>query len=278
MTLRYVTTNLLASASDLTLTPSSLNGAPWNSIENLYCGRPSLPFRFGGIGAVPTPEWLCIDFGAATAVTFCGIFNHNLTYLPSTGGLLHLSSCTADCVAGACAGACTLDLDATRMLQHSRNTYGFVTCAAAQWWLLEVADPTNTDGFIELGELVLGRWQEFSSGVHVQPGRPDSPVYHRGTIETHYGQLWPSYYSEAQEFELRLKNVKDAATVDELHTFLSAVQQAGGQFIYIPDHRQLFCYYVMVLNHESMRLVYGEGELREWRMKLRTLAEGVSLL
>ena len=286
MAFRYVITNLIN--EDCTLYSSSED--PVHVLENIYIGQPSQVFRFEGVGSVILPEWICVDLTMVKAVNFCGIFNTNLTYLPTTGGTLTYRNCASGCptMAGACdwfgGGFTGESQDLTpRMLENSRNVGAFPLFTPRQYHLLEVADPTNPDSYVEIGEWVLGICAEFSAGIHIQPGRPDSPKFPSGMRETAYGQLKETYYGEYQEFELGIKNINDAAAVDELNVFLRAVKLGGGKFIYIPDHNRNFCYYVMVMNQESTREIYGTGdrcakELRNWRMKLRTLVEGISFV
>jgi len=283
-------------------------------LENLYNERPSWPYRTRGVGASGTPEWICVDLGTYSGVqhdvTFVGLFNHNLsTPLNIAGGdLLTLRGCDEGCpgVSGACdweqTGICYTDLttmptdacgDActgTQPIADFRNLYHKVDCAPGhQYWLLEMIDQNNTDGYIEIGELVLGRWSEFHRGsvsghdnwVRLSPGRADGPEFYMGKQRTHYGQDWVTYYSDSERFELTFTNMNDACVVDEVHAFLRTVQLSGGKFIIVPDDTKPFCYYVVIENLRDYadRLIYGGGkELREWRLELKTLTQGIRLL
>ncbi|NIO42656.1 MAG: hypothetical protein GTO41_22430 [Burkholderiales bacterium] len=272
-------------------------------LENLYNVRPSLPYRSTGIGAVGSPEWVCIDLGTASGVeynvTFAGLFNHNLTALGAAGDELRLKGCNDPCVSS---GGCdwdnpdcevdltTMECAGTQPVADFRNLYHKISCAPGhRYWRLDVIDQNNTDGYLELGELVLGQWQRFprgavtgeSSWVRLSPGRADGPTFYMGKQRTHYGQDWTTYYSESERFELKLTTQNDPCIVDALHVFLRTVQQAGGRFVIMPDETKPFCYYVSVenLRDYAERLMYGATrELREWRLELRTLTEGVRLL
>ena len=67
----------------------------------------------------------------------------------------------------------------------------------------------------------------------------------------------------------------------ESQAFLQDVQLVGGRFVIVPDDEKPFCYYVVVENLRDFadRKIYGRsGELREWRLRLKSLTEGVRLL
>lgn len=286
-------------------------------LENIYNERPSLPYRAIGVGTPATPEYICIDLGTHSGVehnvTFVGLFNHNLsTPLDIVGGdLLTLKACDYDCPrqSGACdwehSAMCYTDLTTmptdvcgatcagTQPIADFRNLWHKIDCAPGhQFWLLEIVDQGNADGYIEIGELVLGQWQQFPRGildagvatdpwVRLSPGRVDGPEFFMGKQRTHWGQDWSTFYSECERFELTFTTQNDPCRVDAVHAFLKAVQRTGGRFVLVPDDTKPFCYYVIVdnLRDYADRLVYGRTrELREWRLKLKTLTEGVRLL
>ena len=272
-------------------------------LENLYNQRPSKPYRTTGIGAPPgSPEFICVNLGTYSGVeyevTLAAIFNHNLTQLEVANDELRLKGCVDFC--SAASGSCdwdnpdcerdltTMRCAGTQPIPNFLNTYHKIDCPAGyQYWRLDMIDQGNAAGYLEIGEFWLGQWQEFHKGdpddnwVHLQPGRADGPMFWMGNQRTHYGQDWTNYRSDAEHFSLRFKNVNDPCIVDEIHAFLRAVQQTGGRFVLIPDDRKPFCYYVLIENLKNYadRLVYGdEGELREWKLELKTLTQGVALL
>lgn len=288
MGLRYVIENLIN--DNTTITRSSEDTLYVK--ENLYNERPSLPFRTTAKDA----QWVCADFGKDTEVTFVGIFNHNLTTEP---GLLQL------CGGGAC-GECTCTIDMTlppdancaeeacgsQPTADFRNTWSKVDCEVNhRYWTLKITD-TPDEAYYEIGEWVLGQWQQFPRGildadvatdpwVRLSPGRADGPEFFMGNQRTHWGQDWSTYYSEAARFELTFTNQNDPCVVDAIHAFLSTVQKAGGRFVLVPDDTKPFCYYVIIdnLRDYADRLIYGwTRELRQWRLRLKSLAEGIRLL
>lgn len=295
---------------------------PLYKVKNIYNERPSLPYRTKavagvspGIGEPGAPEHICIDLGTHSGVihdvTFVGIFNHNLsTPLAVDDDLLTLKGCDDACPdeIGACgwehSAMCYTDLTSMpsdlcsectgkQPIADFRNLWHKVDCAPGhRYWLLEIVDQGNADGYIEIGELVLGQWQQFPRGildagvatdpwVRLSPGRVDGPEFFMGKQRTHWGQDWSTFYSECERFELTFTTQNDPCRVDAVHAFLKAVQRTGGRFVLVPDDTKPFCYYVIVdnLRDYADRLVYGRTrELREWRLKLKTLTEGVRLL
>jgi len=306
MILLYVLTNYLdglAIGSYTTKSTDTLYIA-----TNLANERPSLPYRTTGVGSAGDPEYICIDLGGSYVVTFIGIFNHNFTLLEAPNDLLTLKGCDDGCpgVSGACdwnqSGICFTDLttmpsdpcgvcSGTQPIENFRNLWHKVDCTNIdyRYWLLEMIDTTNTDGYLEIGELVLGQWQQFPRGiltgddswVRLSPGRADGPEFFMGKNRTHWGQDWSTHYSEYERFDLVLTTQNDPCIVDAIHTFLKAVQLTGGRFVLVPDDSKPFCYYVIIdhLRDYAERKIYGRtGELREWQLKLKSLTEGVRLL
>lgn len=251
-------------------------------MENVCNRRPSLPFRFAGVGSIGNPEWICFEFGSDGLITLAAIFNHNLTALTGANDLLQLKGCLGGCdgtfICNWAAPDFPLELKA-RLVADFNNLFRRLS-QNYPFWRIDVIDESNPDGFIELGEIYLGEYHKFSKDVHLQPGRADGPSFYMSNQRTAYGQDWTAYLSESEHFSLTFKNINDPNVRDEFHSFLSAIQATGGKFIVIPDHRRPFCYYVMIenLDNYSERLIYGERELRQWRLELKTLTKGIALL
>ena len=274
-------------------------------LENLFNERPSFPYRTTDIGMIGSPEWICIDIGSAQWLTFAAIFNHNLTQLETAGDELRLKGCDDPCDGSAACDwdnpGCEKDLTAlpspdcepscsgTQPVENFCNLYHTFNCDAAhQYWRLDMIDQANTDGFLEVGELFLGQWQYFGRGsltnspnwVRLTPGRDDGPVFNMNHQLTYAGQDWINYHSDAEGFTLSFTNLNDPCIVDELQVFLRTVMRAGGKFVIVPDDAMPFCYYVAIMNKRDFahRTIYGLKELREWRLELKTLVEGITLL
>lgn len=236
-------------------------------MENLYNKRPSKPFRFTD----QDDEWIKVYLGTAGYVTFAGIFNHN--FMCDGDTVVRIEAADADFTPGTGAEDEAWDMECCEenaCLQLSGDY---------PWWALYVDDPNNN--VPEIGEFVLGVWANFNK-AYVQPGREDGPYFRKTGSETHWGQNWDAYLSEGEEFSFRIKTINaNKCDEDELQTFIKEVQQAGGKFIYIPDDDCICkCYYVRLAKTEGFaaRLVYGDGELREWAIPLRTLVTGIEML
>lgn len=310
MILLYVLTNYLDGLKIESYTTKSTDTL--YVATNVANERPSLPYRTGtnGYGTLDSPEYICVDFGAGKEkeITFVGIFNHNFT---QTLNWLRLKGCDDNCITcdwmyanaevdpGCDENLITYPTDpcngctGTYPVVDFKNIWHKIDCLGIdyRYWRLEMVDLNNTDGYLEIGELVLGQWQQFPRGildtptspawVRLSPGRADGPEFFMGKDRTHWGQDWSTHYSEYERFELTLTTQNDPCIVDAIHTFLKAVQLTSGRFILVPDDTKPFCYYVIVdnLRDYAERRIYGRtGELREWRFKLKSLTEGVRLL
>lgn len=259
MSLYYVTTNLVDS---LTL-PQETYVSSEDSIyvyENLYNGRPSKPFRF----TTKANQWIKVQLLSSQAVTFVGLFGHNLT----SGATLTLESAAADAGYGL----------VKTLTWRDKNLYKLFN-GNDKWWKLNVSDAGNS-AYPQIGEYVLGTWSKFDN-ARVQPGRADGPAVYMADKVSHYGQDWSKHYANTEGLTIRLMNLNDPSVVDDLQTFLKDIfENSDGKFILIPDHEQPHCFYVRVKNRRDFarRLVYGTKELREWKLELETLAEGITLL
>lgn len=278
--LRYSINNFIGSGTPIY---SSSEDALY-TLEHLYNVRPSLPFRFEGIGTTSgaIPEWICVDLNEAKTPTLCAIFNHNFV-MNQSGDLLNMKACDDACPGQS--GACDWDLPAhnmsllDRMVDNFQNLYRIFNWGAHQYWYWEFIDSMNPDGFIQLGDLFLGTAQAFSH-ARLEPGRTDGPVFYEGTSTTYQGQIWSNFYSNAEGFSIKIRSQNDPAQVDELRLFLVAVKKAGGKFVFIPDDHFKFCYYVHMQNTEGFGAQLMKGmdcEDYEWTIELRTLTEGVML-
>jgi len=293
MSIAYVIENFIN--VDTLHSVSSEDPSGFYDKKRLYMERPSWPLRFEGKGSMgpPVPEWICIDHGEDKRITFAGIFNHNLTATPER---FCLKGCVSAC--GVCdweaAPAWEEDMRG-RILSNTFADHQFIFPNSHKWiergqryQRFEFIDTTNPDGYIEIGEAVLGTKYQFASTVYLQPGRPDGPIFHMGNQQTPYGQDHPNYYSYDERFVLKFMNINDVRIQDEVQMFLIRVQQNGGRFILIPDDEVgLYpadyiprCYYVIIENKRDYanRLVHGwSNELREWGINLKTLTMGLKL-
>lgn len=261
MSLIYITTNLLNSttlpADDATYRSSE---DAIYQVEYLYNKRPSLPFRW----TAKVGDWVKVELTERQIVSFAGIFGHNLT-----------SAATVQLHASGWNGGWKLIKNFTHRPEDMYIKFG----AKELWWRLSVSDAGNS-AYPQIGEFVLGLHSTFAN-AKVTPGRSDGPTFFMGDNVTHYGQDWDNFYSDAETMSISLRNVNDPTTEDDVQTFLKAIfRNEDGRFILIPDDTKPQCYYVKVMNRGGFadRLVYGSQELRDWRMEVKTLTKGITLL
>jgi hypothetical protein len=283
MSIRYAIINFIDDTCEL----SACTEHDIYVVENLYNVRPSKPYRSEGIGLDSgcIPEWVCVDLGYARRPDFVGVFNHNLEPELS-GDMFELQACDGPCPgeSGACSWSTpdfSVDLSG-RIIEDFKNLCQYFECDSGghQYWRLAFADTGNPDNYAEIGEWFLGVWDTLPN-AHLQPGRQDGPRFFEGTNITKYGQIWPNYLGEAEEFVIEIVNTNDPAQVDALRLFLQDVKRNNGRFVFIPDDYFPFCYYVYLENMGKFGKQLIKGALCEahsWNLELRTLTEGVALL
>lgn len=275
MSMLYLTENLLT-GDDVTLYQSSEDTL--YVVENIYCGRPSKPFRTTGVGAAGSPEYVAVQFNAPKSVNFFGLFNHNLTAL--AGGddaLLLKGSGYAHAAANWASPDYSIDL-ADRLITGWNDIYKLIGYAS-RTYRLEVIDTLNANGYIELGELFLGNFTELSN-ARVQPGRQESPELHWIRNKTAFGQHWTEALAHSAKLRLELWNLNDPAQLDSVRTMITAIHSAGGHFVIVPDSSLPFAYYVALANDGGFMQSVARGltsEVSSWTLELETLTKGIIL-
>lgn len=228
--------------------------------ENLYCGRPSKPFKFTAAAA----QWIKINLGAAQTVNVAALFNHTFT-------------ATVDLDLLAYSDAWITSIYNQPMAWRQYDLYKKLN-QPARWWQFTVTEPVTP--LPQIGELWLGALGKFAN-ARIQPGREDGVEYIVSEQQTAYGQDWDAYLSENKRFRITLKNINTPSALDDLEIFLNSIHGAAGRFLLIPDHRLPHVYYVKVVGSPSaQRLVYNpnEKELRQWSLELKVLTRGITLL
>lgn len=251
--------------------------------DYLYNERPSLPFRFTGVGSAGNPEYICVEFDVPKTVTLAAVFNHNLTALPESADELSLKGCDEGC--GSSGGDCDWDnpdfeLDISDRLVPNWNDLYRTINQTRLAYRLDIIDSGNTAGFVEIGDFFLGEYSALSR-AHLKPGRQESPRFYRYKNVTAYGQHWAAGLSYSVTLDFVVTQLDDPRQVNAVRTMLMAIHANNGRFVIIPDHTQLFAYYVMLDQDDAFmaQIVRGvDCDVTEWTFKLTTLTKGISLL
>lgn len=228
--------------------------------DYLYDYRPSRPFYFTAKAA----QWVKIDFGAATDVTLCAVFNHNFT----DAATIRIQGNAADAW-----GAPTVN---ELMTWREFDMY-HVFSASQRYWRFYVDDAANPD-YPRIGDLWLGEWETFSS-ARIQPVREDPPKIFAVEQVTPYGQDWDAYLSTSKRFRFSVVNLNDPSNIDDLEAMIENLGGPAGRFVIIPDSREPHVYMVKIVGDPgAIRPIYGDKELREWSFEMKSLTRGITLL
>lgn len=282
----YVLENLVD--ADTLCCSSSEDGSGWYNDDNVYNVRPSYPWRATGKGAVGTPQWLCvesIELNSETfPVTFVGIYNHNfdVAFNYAAGDRLTLKACDRAKKCEAPGVTCNWNAPDAQYQLHSRrmpnheNIYGMINLDHFTY-RLDIINQNQTHN-IEIGDFVLGVWDEFTKNkCRVVPGRDDGPIFSSFQQTTQHGQPYDYYAGFAEKIYLSFRNINSMAQVDEIQVFLKAVMASGNRFIIVPDRDYLFSYMVRIpkIRDYAKRIMYGSGtETRDWEIPLETMPVG----
>jgi len=261
MAFLYSTTNLINS------TTLPADNATYRStedtiyqVEYLYNSRPSKPFKF----TAKNGQWIKINLGSRQIVSLFAIFNHNLT----SAGTQQLH----------CSGS-NGNWKLLGTMAHRANDEYLKFGVYDQWFRYSVSDAANPSTLM-IGEMWLGNWTKFENAKTQSP-RSDGPEFWTTEQVTPYGQDWDAYLAENERISISLRNVNDRNSIDEIQTFLQTVFAAGNRFVMIPDDGTPHVYYCKIMNKSDFasRQVYGDAsELRDWRIDIKTLTRGITLL
>lgn len=256
----YSTTNLITSTTlpEDNATYRSSEDALYQ-VEFFYNQRPSKPFRWAAMAG----NWIKVDLGSRQTVSLFAIFGHNLTAAATQQ--LHCSGHN---------GAWKLigNLDYRQHDEYLK--FGVYD----RWFRFSVSDAANP-AYPQIGEAWLGNWSKFDNAKTQSP-RGDGPQFWTADNVTPFGQDWDAKLSENETFSISLRNVNAPSATDDIQTFLTAVFDNGNRFVMIPDEDQPKAYFCKILNKQAFanRIVYGDNELRDWRLDIKTLTRGITLL
>jgi len=258
MAFKYITPNLLDADS---LDSVSSEDAVYVA-EHLYNNRPSKPFRF----TAKVDQYIRLYWAVAQRITHVSIFNHDVTATPD---VFQIQAADLEGNLGAVYNQ-DLTWQEYSLYEHLDQTY--------KWWQIFIDDPGHTT-FPQIGELYFGQHAEFANG-YVQPDWKQNLDFSIADEETFFGQSWKYYLSDRKEFNIKIQNLNDPATIDDLETFFRSIGGPAGRFVFIPHDDYPYCFLVEIVNKKlpNLQIVRGTNDLNEWTMTLKTLTRGIRLL
>lgn len=142
-----------------------------------------------------SPEWIRRDLGSAQQVTAVVLADHNL----SSGATIALAGNSADAW-GAPAYTLAIPWAADLIVAYLDQTY--------RYWRLELTDPTNPAGYLELGDWFLGTY--FEPASNYARGWGQDAVAVETIIRTDAGARRHLVQSTAEEFTLPYRLLTEA--------------------------------------------------------------------
>lgn len=262
MSIKYVTGNLITSATLDSV--NSEDACGFYDKENLYNKIQALPLRCTG----KSGEYVIIDLGSDVAVTFAGIFNHNLGTGATVFKLKGYEEATGKPADGSEAGDYDEDFTVT-----SGHKNAFLTLSETmRYWALLLTDSGNSEN-LEVGEFVLGTHSSFTKNF-VYP-YTEMLRYIRGESVTPYGQRWLNQKAKVKRFLIDFLGITDAHLLSEIQAFFEAIE-GDDPFVFIPDDSAAYSWFVNCLSDLSAeRIHYNYNNVS---LELVEQARGITLL
>ena len=247
--MKYVTGNLITSATLDSVSSEDPSG--FYDKENIYAKIQALPLRFTS----KSGEYVIIDLGSDTAVTFAGIYNHNLTTGATVFKLKGYLAATGKPTDGSEAG--DYDEDFTVTSGHKNS---FLTLSETmRYWALLLTDAGNSAN-LEIGEFILRSHSSFTRNF-VYPYK-EILRYIRGETITPYGQRWLNQKAKIKRFIIDFLGVTDAHLLSEIQAFFEAID-GDDPFVFIPDDSAAYSWYMdCVSDLEADRIHYNYNNVR----------------
>jgi hypothetical protein len=128
-------------------------------------------------------ELIELDLGAAVACDSLALMNHNI------------SSAATLTIVGADDSAFTTNAVTVTLSKNANNLYGFMTSMTKRYFRIEIADPTNTNSYIQIGTIVLGKYWEPGSNFQAgyEDGTGDESTVQASDSLVEFGQDKPTY-------------------------------------------------------------------------------------
>ena len=262
MSMKYVTGNLITSATVDSVSSEDASG--FYDKENIYAKIQALPLRFTG----KSGQYVIIDLGSDLALTFAGVYKHNLTTSPGVFKLKGYLEATGKPTDGS--EAEDWDEDFTVTSGH-KNSYE-IFAETARYLALMITDASNT-AMPEIGEFIVKTHSSFTRNF-VYPYK-EVLRYIRGETVTPYGQRWLNQKSKVKRFIIDFLGVTDANLLSEIQAFFEAID-GDDPFVFIPDDSAVYSWYVDCLSDlEADRIHYNYNNVR---IELMEQLRGLTLL
>lgn len=233
--------------------------------ENIYTKIQALPWR----STEKSDVYALIDLGSDIAVTFAGLYNHNL----STGatvvklkGYLQATGKPGDPINDAG------DYDDDFTITSGHKNCFLTLSETMRYWVLLLTEAGN-DNNLEVGEFILRSHSSFTRNF-VYPYK-EILRYIRGETVTPYGQRWLNQKSKIKRFLIDFKGVTDANLLSEIQAFFEAID-GDDPFVFIPDDSAVYSWYMDCLSDlEVDRIHYNYNNVR---LELIEQLRGLTLL
>jgi len=265
MGMYYVADNHVL-GSTITTSDDAAPNPIYGNTDYLSNRRQSLPYRF----TAKVDNWIKIDLGADTKITFAGLFNHNFSGV--TVKLRANSALSGDLGNLLAWQTGPVDFGPVTINHKAHNMGRWDFDKTLRWWHIEVQDAANAV-MPDIGELVLQKWHTFTMNYKW----PYSQGMKRALSdnETYYGQRWRSQLSKKKLFRIDFDAVTDANMEAEVEAFFEAVGGAA-PFVFIPESSETELWYMNIMNSEEAANNFKD--LNAWALELEEQAWGIVLL
>lgn len=262
MGIKYVTGNLITSVTLDSVSTEDASG--FYDKENLYNKMQSLPWRSTEKSGV----YAIIDLVSDIAITFAGLFNHNLSTGATVVKLKGYLAATGKPTDGSEAG--DYDEDFTITAGH-QNCY-LTLSETMRYWALLLTEAGN-DNNLEVGEFILSTHASFTKNF-VYP-YTEMLRYLRGETITPSGQRWLNRKGKFKRFVLDFLGVTDAHLISEIQAFFEAID-GEDPFIFIPNDAAAYSWFVDCLSDmDTERAWYNYNN---FQLELAEQGRGQTLL
>jgi hypothetical protein len=205
--------------------------------ENLYGKEQARPWRSKEKSGV----YAIVDLGSNLAVTFGGVYNHNLGTSPGTFKLKAWTQANGPIVDGTEANP-TLDESLVVTAGHKNS---FITFSeTVRWFALLMTDAGNANN-LEVGEFILESHATFTK-TFSYPYR-EILRYFRGETITPYGQRWLNKKGKVKSYILDFLGITDANLLAEVEAFFEAID-GDNPFVFIPDSSGAYSWFMNCLS------------------------------